>query len=224
MADHDYSDLSAIFVNCTLKRSPEASHSDALMDRGATIMRDQGVRVDTLRFVDHDVAPGVFPDMREHGWKTDDWPEQIWPRVRDADILVMGSPLWLGESSSVARQFVERLYAMSTQTNDRGQPVFYGKVAGVVITGNEDGVKNAAKLNLYAFQHLGYTIPPAAETGWIGEIGPGPSYLDEGAGTDNDYTQRTSTTSSWNLLHLARMLKDAGGLPARGNILDSGEG
>lgn len=223
MADPDYSDLSAVLVNCTLKRSPEASHTQTLMDRGAAILRDQGVRVDTLRLVDHDVAPGVFPDMREHGWPIDDWPDRIWPIVREADILVLGSPIWLGESSSVARRFVERLYAMSNEANDRGQPVFYGKVAGVVITGNEDGVKNAAKLNLYALQHIGYTIPPAAETGWIGEIGPGPSYLDDGAGADNAYTRRTSTTSTWNLLHLARTLKDVGGIPARGNTLDSGE-
>jgi hypothetical protein len=68
-------------------------------------------------------------------------------------------------------------------------------------------------------QHIGFTIPPAAETGWIGEIGPGPSHLDDGSGgPQSDYTNRTATAMTWNLLHLARILKDAGGIPAVGNV------
>jgi hypothetical protein len=86
-----------------------------------------------------------------------------------------------------------------------------------VITGNEDGIKHCAMSILYALQHLGYTIPPQADCGWIGEAGPGPSYGDDGIGLDNDFTQRNTTIMTWNLLHLARMLKDAGGLPSHGN-------
>lgn len=214
-----YDDLTALYVDCTLKRSPRVSNTQALMDRSIELLRDQGVTVDSLRLVDFAVAPGMSPDMREEGWTEDAWPDVIWPRVAAADILVVGTPIWLGEPSSVARLFVERLYASSSATNDAGQPIFYGKVAGTVTTGNEDGVKNAGKHLLYGLQHLGYTIPPAAETGWIGEIGPGPSYLDDGSGgPENDYTTRTLTTMSWNLLHLARMLKDAGGIPAVGNV------
>ena len=214
-----YDDLRALYVNCTLKRSPEQSHTQGLMDRSIALMQKQGVDVDTFRLVDYEVAPGVQPDMREDGWTGDAWPDVLWPRVRDADILVIGTSLWLGESTSVERRFVERLYAMSDETNDAGQPVFYGKVAGMVVTGNEDGVKSAHARTLFALQHIGYAIPPEAGTGWIGPIGPGPSYLDkDSGGPQNDFTNRTATAMTWNLLHLARLLKDAGGLPDVGNV------
>jgi multimeric flavodoxin WrbA len=87
-----------------------------------------------------------------------------------------------------------------------------------LITGNEDGAKHCAMNILYSLQHLGYTIPPQADAGWVGEAGPGPSYLDEGSGGPaNDFTNRNATFMTWNLLHLARMLRDAGGVPAHGN-------
>jgi multimeric flavodoxin WrbA len=214
-----YDDLSALYVNCTLTRSPQRSHTQGLMDRSIALAEKQGVAVESVRLVDFDVAPGVQPDMREQGWAADAWPDVLWPKVRDADILVIGTPIWLGEQSSICRRLVERLYAMTDETNDVGQPVFYGKAAGAITTGNEDGVKNVNKHLLYALQHIGYTIPPAAETGWIGEIGPGPSYLDDGSGgPQSDYTNRTATAMTWNLLHLARILKDAGGIPAVGNV------
>lgn len=212
-------DLRALFVNCTLKRSPEQSHTQGLMDRSIALLEEQGVHVETLRLVDFAVADGMSADMRQEGWTEDAWPDVIWPKVMDADILVIGTPLWLGEPSSVSRRLIERLYAMSDETNEKGQPIYYGKVAGTVTTGNEDGVKNAGKHLLYGLQHVGFTIPPAAETGWIGPIGPGPSYLDEGSGgPENEFTTQTLTAMSWNLLHLARMLKDAGGIPAVGNV------
>jgi multimeric flavodoxin WrbA len=213
-----YDDLRATYVNCTLKRSPELSHTQGLMDRSIALMRAQGVDVDTFRLVDHDVAPGVYPDMREHGWEADAWPK-LWPRVRDADILVVGTPIWLGEVSSQLRLFIERLYAMSGLTNESGQYLYYGKSAGALITGNEDGVKHSAMSTLYSLQHIGYTIPPAADAGWIGAVGPGPSYLDEGSGgPENDFTNRNTTFMTWNLLHTARRLKDVGGVPAWGNV------
>lgn len=214
-----YDDLTALFINCTLKRSPEESSTQALLDKSIRLMESQGVATQLLRFVDYEIADGVYPDMREHGWQHDAWPDVVWPQVRDADILVIGAPIWLGEPSSVSRRLIERLYAMSDQRNDKGQAVYYGKVAGAVIAGNEDGVKNSAKHLLYGLQHMGYTIPPTSETGWIGPIGPGPSYLDEGSGgPENDYTNKTSTFMTWNLLHLARILKDVGGIPAVGNV------
>jgi multimeric flavodoxin WrbA len=215
----EYDDLRAVFVNASLKRSTEPSNTQALMDRSIALLETQGVSVETLRLADFEIAPGVQPDMREHGWSADAWPDVVWPLVRDADILVIGTALWLGESTSVERRFVERLYAMSDETNEKGQPVFYGKVAGVVVTGNEDGVKHAHAGTMFALQHIGYTIPPEAGTGWIGEIGPGPSYLDAGSGgPENDFTNRTATAMTWNLLHLARILKDSGGIPAVGNV------
>ena len=169
----DFSDLRALFVNCTLKRSPEVSHTQGLIDASIALMREHRVQVDDLRFVDLDVATGVYPDMREHGWPVDAWPDEIWPRVEAADILVVGGPIWLGDNSSITKKFIERLYAMSALVNDRGQYVYYGKVGGAIITGNEDGIKHCAQNILYSMQHIGYTIPPGADAGWIGEAGPG---------------------------------------------------
>jgi multimeric flavodoxin WrbA len=118
----------------------------------------------------------------------------------------------------VTKQIIERLYGGSHLLNDAGQYAYYGRVAGCLITGNEDGVKHCAQNVLYSLQHLGYTIPPQADAGWIGEAGPGPSYLDAGSGgPGNDFTNRNTTFMTWNLMHLARLLRDAGGIPAHGN-------
>lgn len=222
----DYSGLTALFINCTLKRSPEVSNTQGIIDLSARLMRAQGVSVEVIRAIDHDIATGVYPDMTEHGWATDAWPS-LFPQVQAADILVLAGPIWLGDNASVTRRIVERLYAHSGEFNDKGQYVFYGKVGGAIITGNEDGVKHCTSNLLYSLQHIGYTIPPAADSGWIGEIGPGPSYLDAGSGgPQNDFTNRNTTFMSWNLMHLAAILKAAGGIPAYGNLRqdwDSGE-
>ena len=217
--DHewDFSDLSAVYVNCTLKPSPQVSNTRGLMDVSISILEKNGVDVEVIRAVDRDIAPGVYPDMTEHGADSDEWPE-ILEQVMDAEILVLGSPIWLGEKSSVCNKVIERLYAASGELNDRGQYAFYDRVGGCIITGNEDGVKHCSMSILYALQHLGYVIPPQADAGWIGEAGPGPSYLDEDSGgPDNDFTQRNTTFMTWNLLHMARMIKDSGGIPAHGN-------
>lgn len=213
----DFSDLRALFLNCTLKRSPELSHTEGLIRISRTIMETLGVEVEVLRPVDYPIAHGVQPDMREHGWETDTWPE-IYEKVKAANILVIGSPIWLGEKSSVCNQVIERLYSSSGHLNDHGQYAYYGRVGGCLITGNEDGAKHCSMNILYSLQHLGYVIPPQADAGWVGEAGPGPSYLDEGSGgPENDFTTRNTTFMTWNLLHLARMLRDEGGIPPWGN-------
>lgn len=217
MADVDFSGLKALYINCTLKKSPETSHTEGLMRVSEAIMEKEGVQVDRIRLVDHDVAFGVYPDMKTQGWEKDEWPD-IFRRVMDADILIVGTPIWLGEKSSVAQMLIERLYAMSGEMNDKGQYIYYGKVGGCVITGNEDGVKHCAMGILYALQHVGYSVPPQADCGWIGEIGPGPSYLDKDShASESAFTNRNTTFMTYNLLHLAKMLKDAGGYPAYGN-------
>ena len=113
--------------------------------------------------------------------------------------------------------FVERLYGNSSLLNQSGQYAYYGRAGGCLITGNEDGIKHCSMSVLYALQHLGYVIPPQADAGWIGEAGPGPSYGDDGAGLDNDFTNRNMTFMTYNLMHVARMLRDRGGFPAHGN-------
>ena len=217
----DYTGLSAVFVNCSLTPSPKGSHTEKLMAIVRDIMTGAGVRVQSFRAVDHDIAPGVYPDMTEHGFKTDAWPI-IGKAVLDADIFVLGTPIWLGEVSSECRKIIERLYAHSGELNEKGQYVFYGKTAGAIITGNEDGVKHCAMGMLYALAHIGYTIPPQPDAGWIGEIGPGPSYGDKNSdgtrvGFDSEFTARNSTFLAWNLMHTAQRLKEAGGIPVYGN-------
>ncbi|HEY1510883.1 MAG TPA: flavodoxin family protein [Solirubrobacteraceae bacterium] len=213
----DFTDLSAVYINCTLKRSPEVSHTQGLGDRSIAIMQRNGVDVELFRAVDYEIATGVYPDMTEHGAERDDWPA-IYERVEAADILVLLAPIWLGEKSSVCTRVIERLYGNSHLLNEAGQYAYYGRVGGCIITGNEDGGKHCAMNILYSLQHLGYSIPPQADSAWLGEAGPGPSYLDPGSGgPDNDFTNRNTTFMTWNLLHLARMLRDAGGFPAHGN-------
>ncbi|MEU3793288.1 flavodoxin family protein [Streptomyces fructofermentans] len=212
-----FDDLRALFVNCTLKRSPERSHTEGLIARSRGIMEARGVATDLVRAVDHDLAPGVQPDMTEHGAPSDDWPE-LYERVMAADVLVLAGPIWLGDNSSVTKRVIERLYSCSGLLNAQGQYAYYGRVGGCLITGNEDGVKHCAMNVLYSLQHLGYTIPPQADAGWIGPAGPGPSYLDPGSGgPENDFTNRNTAFMTWNLMHLAALLKRAGGVPAYGN-------
>ena len=226
VTDQDFAGLSALFINCTLKRSPEVSNTQALVDASRTIMDRHGVTTRAVRLVDHQVATGVWPDMTEHGWTVDEWPA-IQELVFAANILVIAGPIWLGDNSSITKQCIERLYASSHLLNDDGQYRYYGRVAGCLITGNEDGIKHCASNVLYSLPHIGYTIPPQADAGWIGEAGPGPSYLDPGSGgPENDFTNRNTTFMTWNLMHLARMLDAGGGIPARGNqrsAWDSGE-
>jgi len=216
----DFSNLKALFLNCTLKPSPKESHTETLIEVSKSILEKNGVSTELLRPVDYDIAPGVYPDMTEHGFETDDWPE-IQQKVMDAHILIIGSPIWLGEKSSVATKVIERLYGYSGNLNDEGQYAYYGRVGGCLITGNEDGIKHCSMSILYGLQHLGYVVPPQADAGWIGEAGPGLSYGDEAengpVGFDNEFTQRNTTFMTWNLMHMALMLDQAGGIPAHGN-------
>lgn len=216
----DFSGLKALFFNGTLKRSPETSNTDGLLSLSRQLMEKRGVQTELIRTIDHDIATGVYPDMREQGWETDEWPE-IYERVRAADIVVLCGPIWLGDNSSQMKKIIERLYGNSGETNDRGQWAYYGKVGGCIITGNEDGIKHCAMNVLYSLQHVGFTIPPQADAGWIGPVGPGPSYLDEGSGgPENDFTNRNVTFMTYNLMHMARLLRDNGGIPAYGNLPD----
>ncbi|WP_420319071.1 flavodoxin family protein [Ekhidna sp.] len=217
MSKPDFSDLSALYINCTLKKSPRQSHTQGLMQVSMDIMEKEGVSIEYTRFVDHDIPYGVYPDMKEHGYNSDEFPV-VFKKVMKADILIIGTPIWLGEKSSVATKLIERLYGMSGKQNDKGQYIYYGKVGGCVITGNEDGIKHCAMSMLYALQHLGYSIPPQADCGWIGEAGPGPSYMDkEAKAYENAFTNRNTTFMTYNLMHLAKMLKENDGYPTYGN-------
>lgn len=217
----NFSDLKAVFINCSIKKDKTKSHTQRLMNRVSGVMEQEGVKTEQIYALEHNIAFGMLKDGKEEGQK-DDWPS-LQKKILTADVLVIGTPIWLGEKSSVATLVIERMYAYSGDENKKGQYVYYGKTGGCVVTGNEDGVKNCSKDILYALQHVGYTIPPQADCGWIGEIGPGASYGDTTknseapAGYDNDFTNRNATFMAWNLMHTARILKDNDGLPAIGN-------
>jgi multimeric flavodoxin WrbA len=226
----EFEGLRAIFINCSIKYDKSKSHTALLMSRAVNIMRKEGVEVEEIYMLDHDIAFGMVKDAKEDG-KKDDWP-MIQKKIMEADILVIGSPIWLGVKSSVATLLIERMYAYSGDRNDKGQYLYYGKTGGCVITGNEDGIKHCAMDILYALQHIGYTIPPQADCGWIGEAGPGASYgdaefngkkFDTPVGFDNEFTNRNTTFMAWNLMHTAKMLKENGGITAKGNTTDDWE-
>ncbi len=222
MVKTEFKDLRAVFINCTLTKSPAKSHTELLIEASQQIMKKHGVQTKLIRAVDHDIASGVYPDMTKKGWDKDAWPD-LFKDIAKADILVLAGPIWLGDNSSEMKKVIERLYASSGELNEKGQWLYYGKVGGCLITGNEDGIKHCAMNILYSLQHIGYTIPPQADAGWIGEVGPGASYgdkLEDGkrAGLDNDFTNRNTTFMTWNLMHMAKLLKDNGGIPGEGNL------
>ena len=220
----DFGGLRALFINCSIKHDPSQSHTRRLINRAAGVMRDRGVDVEIVYALLRTIAFGMEKDQTVNGL-ADDWP-QIHAKIMGADIFVIGTPIWLGVKSSVATLVVDRMYAYSGDRNEKGQYLYYGKAAGCIITGNEDGAKACAKDLLYAMSHIGYTVPPQVDCAWLGEAGPGPSYGDSRPGGghegyDNDFTNRNATFMAWNLMHMPKMLRDSGGLPPIGNLPES---
>ncbi len=217
-APGSYGDLRAVVFNGTTKRSPEPSNTDGLLAIVRTIFSQVGVRIDEVRTADHEIPAGLWPDMREHGYDRDEFPAIYRDLVEPAQIVIVAGPIWLGDQSSHTRKIIERLYAYSSEVNEAGQWAYYGKVGAALTTGNDDGGKHVSAQVLYALQHIGLAIPPQADAYWTGEAGPGPSYLDQdGGGQHNAWATRNTVFLAWNTLHLARMLTDAGGIPAYGN-------
>ena len=193
-------DLRAVFLNCTLKPSPAVSNTEALISRVIAWFDQYDVESEIIRVVDYDVKPGVSSDEGDG----DEWPV-ILEKVKQADIIVIGTPIWFGVRSSVAQQVIERLDGTYAERNEQGQFPLYNKVAGVVVTGNEDGAHAAAETTLFNLTHLGCAVPPNADTYWVGDAGPGPSYLE--VGQDHEYTRRTTRWMAMNLVHLAKVLR-----------------
>jgi len=202
----------ALILNCTLKKSPERSHTQGLIDIVTGHLDDLGVKHETLRPVDYDIPFGVESDLGEG----DEWP-QILEKILAADILIIGMSIWFGVRNSVCQMVIERLDGTYESTNDVGQYPMYNKVAGVVVTGNEDGAHAAAETTLFNLSHLGFTIPPNADTYWVGEAGPGPSFLDAG-GPEHPYTLKTASWMAHNVTHMARILKKHP-IPPEGNTV-----
>ncbi|WLW49967.1 flavodoxin family protein [Streptomyces sp. YU58] len=194
--------MKALVINCTLKRSPDPSNTEALAHVVVEALEKEGVDVEVVRAVDLDIEPGVVSEAVRPG---DAWPS-VHARLLDAEILVIASPTWLGRPSSVAQRVLERMDALMSETDDEGRPVAYNRVAGVVVTGNEDGAHHVISEISGALADLGYTIPGQAWTYWHLGPGPGPDYLDDERG--RAWSHRTGRAMAANLYGVARALAD----------------
>jgi multimeric flavodoxin WrbA len=200
--------MRAVVLNCTLKPSPAPSNTQALADVVIAELRQRGVEVDVVRVVDHDVRPGVSSDEGDG----DAWPA-IRQRILAAEIVVVATPTWVGHPSSVAQRVLERMDAMISETADDGRPVAYDRVAGVVVTGNEDGAHHVIAEISTALVDIGFTVPGQAWTYWNMGPGPGPSYLETDHG--REWSASTGRTAAANLVAVATALA-ASPLPAPG--------
>lgn len=192
-----------LFINCTLKKSPSTSNTEALIEKVEKLFQDKGCTTEITRVVDYKIAFGVSSDEGDG----DEWPT-ILAKIKAADILVIGTPIWFGVRGSVCQMVMERLdgtYEESDATT--GQYPLYGKVAGVIVTGNEDGAHDVAANTLYNLTHLGCTIPPNVDCYWVGTAGPGPSYIDAG-GDKHLYTNRTARFMVDNLVYFSELIKN----------------
>jgi len=204
--------LKALFLNCTLKKSPETSNTQALIDKVADLMAPMDVECETVRLVDYKIAPGIESDMGDG----DEWPK-IYDKIKAADILVPSMPVWMGVRSSQCQLMAERLDGSYRDLDPKtGQYPLYNKVVGVIVTGNEDGAHDCCSTTLYNFTHYGCAVPPNPDCYWVGDAGPGPSYIEEGQG--HLYTNRTARFLASGCVWMARMLKEHG--PIGTNLIE----
>lgn len=202
--------LRAIFLNCTLKKSPQTSNTDALIQKAAKLFTILGVTSKIIRIADHNVSFGVTSDEGNE----DEWPE-ILTEIKKSNILIIGSPIWLGDKSSICKMVIERIDgSTSEQDSQKGQYPLYNKAGGVLVTGNEDGAKRVCADVLFSLNHSGCTIPPNAMAYWVGEAGPGPSYI-EAEGGNHLFTNKNLRYMVHNLTNLAMLLKQS---PIQTNI------
>lgn len=205
--------LKALVLNCTLKKSSEKSNTLALVEEVTTYFNGKDIETEILTLADFKIGYGITHEAVD---ADDQWPE-IFEKVKMADILIIASPIWLGEQSSIATIAIERLYGGSSLTNEKGQYLYYNKVGGVIVTGNEDGAKHVSRSVIYALSHIGFTIPPNVDTYWVGDAGPGPSFI-EAKGNQNDFTRQHAKIMAYNLYHFANLLKEHP-IPVEGNVI-----
>lgn len=193
--------LKALILNCTLKPSPEVSNTSALVQKIVKIYEELGVETEELRVRDYDIKFGVSLDEGNG----DQWPE-VYSKIKACDILVIATPIWFGVRGSVSQVVLERLdgsYGESDPTT--GQYPLYNKVGAVIVTGNEDGAHDVAANTLFNLTHLGCSVAPNSDCYWVGNAGPGPSYIEAG-GDKHLYTNRTARYLAHNSTKLAHIL------------------
>jgi multimeric flavodoxin WrbA len=191
--------MRALVLNCTLKSSPSESNTDQLADVVVAALQQEKVDVDRVRLADLTIKPGVSSDEGSG----DDWPG-IHRQLLDSEILVVATPTWVGRPSSIAQRMLERMDAMLSETDDEDRPVAYNRVAGVVVTGNEDGAHHVISEISGALADIGYTIPGQAWTYWNKGPGPGPSYSETDEG--HEWSAKTGRAMASNLVAVAKAL------------------
>ncbi|CAM4290549.1 flavodoxin family protein [Gillisia limnaea] len=195
--------LKALFLNCTLKKSPETSNTEAFIKHAEKFFKELDVATESVRVVDYDVKFGVTSN-EENG---DEWP-LILEKVKQCDILIYATPIWRGDRGSVAKMVAERFDGvMSEDTTENGQLLTYNKVGGVMVDGNEDGAKKAISSICFDLSEHGFTVPVNAMTYYVGKAGPGPSYIKAG-GDKHEFTNNMMLLMVHNLVHVAKVLKE----------------
>ncbi len=192
--------MRALILNCSLKKSPELSNTEKLAEVVAQALREKSASVRMIRLADHDIPPGVVTDVGDG----DGWPE-IHDEILASEILVVASPTWLGRPSSIAQRALERMDAMLSETDDEGRPVAYNRVAGVVVTGNEDGAHHVISEIGGALGDLGFTVPGQAFTYWNRGPGPGADYSETDEG--HEYSHKVAASMAHNLYSVAAALR-----------------
>lgn len=198
--------LKALGLNCTLTRSPRPSSSQKLLDQLLEGLERHGVDVESVRVVDLDIKPGVTHDEGDG----DAWPA-LRERIMAADILVMVTPIWMGQPSSVSKRVVERMDAILGDIGDDGRYPTFGKVGVVGVVGNEDGAHHVTAELYQALADVGFTIPAGSSAYWVGEAMSDINYIDLKMTPPN--VLQTIATLTTNAAHLAKLLK-ASGYPA----------
>ena len=193
--------MKAVVLNCTLKQSPETSNTEALARVVTEPLEREGVVIEWVRVVDHNVLPGVSSNEGDG----DDWPA-IRAKIVSSEILLMASPTWLGKPSSVAQRALERMDAMLSEQDGEGRPIAYNRVAGFVVTGNEDGAHHVITEMAGALIDIGFTVPGQAWTYWNMGPGPGPSYLE--SDHKREWSKSTGEAAAANLVAVARALAE----------------
>ena len=194
--------MKAICLNCTLKPSPEESSTASLADVVMSVLREEGVQTDEIRLVDHRIDPGVISEAVAEG---DEWPA-IRERILAAEILLVATPTWMGQPSSVSKRALERMDAFLSETRDDGEtPIAYNRVAGVVVVGNEDGAHHVIGETNGALNDIGYSVPGQNWTYW--NKGPGPGEEEWLTTEEREWTISTGMACASNLLAMARALQ-----------------
>ncbi|NJW51370.1 flavodoxin family protein [Salinimicrobium oceani] len=195
--------LKALFLNCTLKKSPETSNTAAFIKQAEKIFAELDVKTEQVRVIDHQVK---FGNSSDEGTR-DDWPE-ILEKVKASDIMIIATPIWRGDRSSVAKLVAERFDGIWNEADEAtGQYPTFNKVAGVMVDGNEDGAKKAISSICFDLSEHGFTVPVNAFSYYVGKAGPGPAYI-EAKGDRHFFTNRNLYHMVYNLVHLAKVLKE----------------